>query len=110
MTKFALINALNKEGRPLYIDGTRKGIIHDFEIPRDALILRVPEGTTMTQQQKLSQHLKRVIRAPVLIVDSRIEFLVLETPRAQRVRLFFERIAAFWYTLRAKFALSRAKP
>lgn len=108
--KYALVNALNKEGKPLYINGNKKGVVYDFEIPRDVLICRVPDSTTMTQQQKLSQHLKRVIRVPVLIVDSRIEFLVLETPRAQRVRLFFERVTAFWYTLRAKFALSRAKP
>lgn len=107
--KYALVNALNAEKRPLYIDGEIAGMMQAFDIPRNVVVLRVPDGTTITQQQKLAAFLRKTIVTPVLIVGPNVEFLVLETKLGRWVRLFRQRLVGFWLTLRSKFALFDAK-
>jgi hypothetical protein len=73
------------------------------------VVLRVPDGTTVTQQQKLAAFLRKTIVTPVLIVGPNVEFLVLETVYGRWLRLSRLRLLSFWLTLRSKFALFHAK-
>ena len=107
--RYALLSALKADKKPLYLDGKNLGELQEFTIPRNVLVLRVPEGTSLLEQQRWSKVLRTTLRESVLMVDPRVEFLVLESPIGYFFRRIRERLKAFTSGLRTKFALFNQK-
>lgn len=119
--KLRLVNALRKDGSPLYVDGERQGRSYPFIDRDDMIVVRTPTKMSAFQAQRLSDMLRRSLHVYVLIVDNNIEFLKMETRFEAALRVAYLRLIAPWtrplvalagrasYAIRLVIAKAKAK-